>query len=231
MHNIIETHNTTKNDKQTMKKIIFLLTIAFGLTTLSNAQTITKEIKLKGVFKEIDVARHNEAIDILNGKDKKLKMQTVDSILKNPNFYNPPVIYTLSRELFNQDKKDDATYWFYVAQLRARYDANLCMDNSAKQAVSVLNGENGPDINKYAFQDIDKLQKTVTKVVDFVRTNEENYDHRWINLHGMDAILAGMDDNSEMKELSQPKDKWNEIKKKSIDDYYNGFIEYVKSKK
>lgn len=207
------------------------MTIAFGLTTLSYAQTQTKEIKPKGVFKEIDVARHNEAIEILNGKNKKLKQQTVDSIMKNPNFYNPPVIYALSRELFNQDKKDDATYWFYVAQLRARYDANLCMDNSAKQAVSVLNGEYGTGINKYAFQDIDKLEKTVTKVVDFVRTNEENYDHSWINLHGMDAVLAGMDDNSEKEELSQPKDKWTEIKKKTVDDYYNGFIEYVKSKK
>lgn len=212
-----------------MKKIILLLTITFGLSIGSNAQTT--EIEPKGIFKEIDLTRHNEAIEILKGQDNSLKQQAVDSILKNPNFYNPPVIYALSRELFNQDKKDDAMYWFYVAQLRARYDANLCMDNTAKQGVSILNGEYGPDINKYAFQDIDKLEKTVTQVVDFVRTNEENYDHRWINLHGMDAVLAGMDENSEKKELSQPKDKWAEIKKKTVDDYYNGFIEYVKKKK
>lgn len=205
------------------------MTITFGLSIGSNAQTT--EIEPKGVFKGIDISRHNEAIEILNGKDNVLKQQIVDSILKNPNFYNPPVIYALSRELFNQNKKDDAMYWFYIAQLRARYDANLCMDNTAKQGVSILNGEYGPDINKYAFQDIDKLEKTVTQVVDFVRTNEENYDHRWINLHGMDAVLAGMDENSEKKELSQPKDKWAEIKKKTVDDYYNGFIEYVKKKK
>jgi hypothetical protein len=212
-----------------MKKIILLLIVTLGLTALCNAQT--KEIKPKGVFKEIDVARHNEAIEILNGKNKKLKQHTVDSILKNPNFYNPPVIYALSRELFRQDKKDDAIYWFYLAQLRARYDANLCMDNSAKQAVTALNGEYGPDINKYAFQDIDKLEKTITKVVDFVRTNEENYDHRWINLHGMNAVVAGTDEKSEEKELSQPQDKWTEIKKKTVDDYYNGFMEHVKIKK
>ena len=203
--------------------------MTLGLTTLCNAQT--KKINPKGIFKEIDVARHNEAIEILNGKNKKLKQQTVDSILKNPNIYNPPVIYALSRELFSQDKKDDATYWFYVAQLRARYDANLCMDNSAKQAVSVLNNEYGPDINKYAFQDIDKLEKTVNKVVDFVRSNNENYDHRWINLHGMWAVLAGQSDEPETRELSKPKDEWEAIKKKTVDDYYNGFIEYVKSQK
>lgn len=203
--------------------------MTLGLTTLCNAQT--KEIKPKGIFKEIDVVRHNEAIEILNGKNKKLKQQTVDSILKNPNIYNPPVIYALSCELFSQDKKDDATYWFYVAQLRARYDANLCMDNSAKQAVSVLNNEYGPNINKYAFQDIDKLEKTVNKVVDFVRSNNENYDHRWINLHGIWAVLAGQSDEPETRELSKPKDEWEAIKKKTVDDYYNGFIEYVKSQK
>lgn len=67
---------------------------------------------------------------------------------------------------------------------------------------------------------------TVNKVVDFVRTNEENYDHRWINLHGMDAVQ-----NRKVKEISQPKSKWPEIKTKTIEDYYKGFIEYVKSKK
>ncbi|HEY9833590.1 MAG TPA: hypothetical protein V6D26_23765 [Stenomitos sp.] len=214
-----------------MKKIMLLLTIAFGLSTLSFAQTQTVYVKPKGVFEEIDVARQNGAVEILNGNNKERKQQTVDSIVSNPNFYIPPVIYALSRELFNQDKKDDAMYWFYVAQLRARYDANLCMDISAKQAVSVLNGEYGPDINRYAFQDIDKLEKTVTKVVDFVRANEESYDHRWINLHGMEAVLSGMDENAEEKELSQPKDKWAEIKKKTLDDYYNGFIELVESEK
>jgi uncharacterized membrane protein len=203
-----------------MKKIIILLTLAFGLSTLSNAQT-----------KEIDVARHNQAIEILNGKNKTLKQQTVNSILKNPNFYNPPVLYALSRELFNQDKKEEATYWFYVAQLKARYDANLCLDISAKEAVSVLNGEYGPNINKYAFQDIAKLEKTINKVVNFVRTNKENYDHRWINLHGMWAVQAGLSNKPETRKLSEPKDKWEAIKKKTIDDYYNGFITYVKSQK
>ncbi len=212
-----------------MKKIILLLAITLGLTTLSNAQT--KEIKPTGVFKEIDIARHNEAIAILKGNNKQLKQQTVDSILNNPHYFNPTVLYVLSRELFNQGQKEDAMFWFYVAQLRARYDANLCMENSAKQIVAVLNGEYGPDINKYAFKDIEKLEKTVIKVVAFVRENEENYDHRWVNLHGMDAMISGMGNSTENKELSQPKDKWTAIKKETVDEYYNGFIEYVKGMK
>jgi hypothetical protein len=212
-----------------MRKSVLLLTIAFGLSIYCNAQTT--EVKAKGIYKEIDLARHNKAIEILNGKNKKSKQKTIDSILSKPNYYNPPVLYALSRELYNQDQKDKAKFWFYTAQLRARYDANLCLDNSAKQAVSVLNNEYGPDINKYAFQNLDSLEKTVTMVVDFVRNNEEDFDHRWISLHGMGAVMSGMGNDSGKKEVIQPQDKWADIKKKTIDDYLNGFIEYVKKQK
>ncbi len=212
-----------------MKNTLLLLAFTISLFTTSFAQT--KQIEPKGVFKEIDVERHNEAIEILNGDKRKPKAEVVDTIINNPNYYNPPVLYALSRELYNQNKQDEAMYWFYLAQLRARYDANLCMDNSAKQGVSILNSKYGTEINKYAFQDIDKLEETVVKVVAFVRENEENYDHRWLNLHGMWATMAGIDEKTETKELSQPKEKWTEIKTTTVNDYYNGFIEYIKSQK
>jgi hypothetical protein len=90
------------------------------------------------------------------------------------------------------------------------------MDNLAKQWVSILNNAYGPELNEYAFKDLEKLEKTVTSVTDIVRSNEENYDHRWLNLHGIWAVLPGLDEQFETKELSQPKDKWIEIKKKIL---------------
>lgn len=212
-----------------MKKAILFLSLAFGLLSISNAQIQehTIEIEAKGVFSEIDVGKQNETIQILQGEDEQQKKMAIENILKSPNDYNPPVLYALSRALFQQGNKDEAMFWFYVAQLRARYDANLCMDNSAKDATSILTDEYGPEINKYAFQDIDKLEKTMNRVVNFVRTNMENYDHRWINLHGMWAIAAGLNDEKETRNLSQPKRKWKAIKKKTIDDYYNGFAKHV----
>ncbi len=214
-----------------MKKTILLFLLIFGLWAICNAQIKTVEVEAKGVFSEIEVDKHNETINFLQSEDKKQKKQTMETVLKNPNDFNPPVLYVLSQELFLQGNKDEATFWFYVAQLRARYDANLCMDNSAKQAVSVLNNVYGPNINKYAFQDINKLDKTVNYVVEFVRANKENYDHRWINLHGMGMFIEGLGDETETGELSKPKDEWEGIKKKTIDDYYNGFLEYIKSHK
>ncbi len=212
-----------------MKTIILLLVVTLALASQANAQP--KTIELKGVYKEIDVARDNKDVEILTGTNTALKQQVIDSILKDPNVYNPPVLYALSAELFSRDKKDDAAFWFYVAQLRARYDANLCMDKSAAQGIAVLNQRYGPVINNYTFQDIATLEKTVVKAVDFVKANEERYDHRWLNLCGMDAVLAGLDDSTKAKELSQPREQWAQIKKNTVDVYYNGFIEYVKNKK
>ena len=216
-----------------MKKLILLFSLIIA-STLSYSQGRTKEIKTKGVFSEIAIEKQNKAIEKIqekNKKNKKKKKLIIDNIRENPNDFNPPVLYALSRELFEQENKDEACYWFYLAQLRGRYDANLCMDNSAKQASMILTIEYGQDINKYALQDIDELEKTIAKVVNYVRENEENYDHRWINLHGMWAVQAGLSDKEENRELSKPKEEWEAIKKKTVDNYYNSFMEYAKSQK
>jgi hypothetical protein len=212
-----------------MKKIILLITI--HLLSIATSKAQENKIEPKGIYKEIVVEKSNKFVEILKGENISSKTQIVDSIIKKPNDYNPTVLYALSKELYDNNKKDEATYWFYLAQLRARYDANLCLDNSAKQAVSILNNEYGPNINKYAFQNIDFLEKTVKKVIDFAKNNDENYDHRWLNLHGMDAVLASMDEKAEKKELSKPKKEWKKIKQKTIEDYSNGFTEYLKSLK
>lgn len=201
------------------------------MLSIATSKAQENKIEPKGIYKEIVVEKSNKIVEILKGENISSKTQIVDSIIKKPNDYNPTVLYALSKELYDNNKKDEATYWFYLAQLRARYDANLCLDNSAKQAVSILNNEYGPNINKYAFQNIDFLEKTVKKVIDFAKNNDENYDHRWLNLHGMDAVLASMDEKAEKKELSKPKKEWKKIKQKTIEDYSNGFTEYLKSLK
>lgn len=53
------------------------------------------------------------------------------------------------------------------------------------------------------------------------------YDRRWINLHGMDAIISGLDKDSKPAETSEPIDKWAEIKKTTVESYYADFVKYV----
>ncbi|MES2388594.1 MAG: hypothetical protein V4543_11390 [Bacteroidota bacterium] len=209
-----------------MKKLLLLLTcsLIYFNTGLAQSQTKT-QVTPKGVYAEIDIADCNKTILALQGPDAGAHKAAAE-VLKTPNKYNPPVIFELSRLLFKDGKKQEASYWFYVAQLRARYDANLCTDASARSAAGALTGEYGPEINIYATKDVVQLEKTVKKVCEFVRKNNEEYDHRWINLHGLSAMSASLGDPIDNEPLSLPKKKWSSVKKKTIDDYYSGFITY-----
>ncbi len=206
-------------------KTIFTLLLILNFSIMMNAQN-TKTIEVTGVFKEIDVEKQNQAISVLFTGDETMKQQMVDIFFKDQNRWNPPVIYSISQVLFELGHKDDAAMWFYIGQLRARYDANRCQDESARDAVSILNDKFGSTINEYAFQDLKKLKTIVKDAIEFVREYEGTYDHRWINLHGMWAI-NGLEDG---QELSYPEAEWPKIKKKTIDDYALGFEKYALKK-
>lgn len=176
---------------------------------------------------EADGGKDNSAIKALRGNDEKLRQQTLDAVLQRPHDYNPVVLCVLSDVLFEQEKRDEASFWFYTCQLRARIDSNLSTDKSTETAVSRLNQMFGPKINKYAFQDLNNLENIVNKAVDFVKNNEENYDRSWIYNSGMEALRSAMEKKEAAPPL-KPKAEWAAIKKETIDNYAKGFSEAKK---
>jgi hypothetical protein len=137
------------------------------------------------------------------------------------------VLYELSRTLFSLGQKDEAAFWFYAGQLRARFDANRCSDISARQAVAVLNQEYGTPINQYAFQDLSKLESLIHRVVEWDRSTPHNYDHRWINLHGLEATLSAMGEESSNKPLSLPSEQWETIAENTRKKHLENFEEVL----
>lgn len=206
-----------------MKKIITLLIL--NLTIGVHAQN-NEIIPVTGVFKEINVTNQNKALNILTGEDKEQRFMMADIFFQDQNKWYPPVIYAVSHVLFEKGYKDDAAMWFYIGQLKARVDANLCQDETARATVGILNDKFGPIINAYALKDLEKLEAIVNDAIAFVREYESTYDQRWINLHGIWTING----ISKGKTLSFPKGDWAAIKKKTIDDYYAGFEKHVLKK-
>jgi len=211
-----------------MKTLLFVLLLIAGQNFKARSQTQTNIISSSIDIK--DVEKSNKMLELLGSKSKKKKQTAIDSVLANPNSFNPTVTYMLSNLLLKQDKKNEAMFWFYLSQVRARVDANICKDNTAKQAVSILNMTFGPTINKIAFLNFDTLKVVVEKVVAFTKSNEETYDRRWINLHGMDAVISGLDKDSKQNETSESIDKWPDIKKTTVESYYADFIKYAINK-
>ena len=196
--------------------------IVFQMLVLSIFAQEIEHRKLKGEYAKIDTSRDKKVIAKLTSKDLKIRKEAISEILSAPNVYTPLSLYTLSRVLFNEDRKVEAVRWFYTGQLRARYDANRCADETARQLVDGLNQLIGPEINKYAFADKKLLWAEVMNAIEFVSKNPEEYDHRWINLHGMAAFASS---ESSSLPLSLPKSQWPKIKEKTIAEYKAGFEE------
>jgi hypothetical protein len=203
-----------------MKLLQFFLAIIILLCINGCSAKYEKtNLKMTGPYAEIDTRKENETIRFLLDKNEKIVSNTIVLIKKNSENYAPPVLYELSRALFSLNQKDEAAFWFYAGQLRARFDANRCSDISARQAVSVLNQEYGTPINQYAFQDLSKFESIIHSVVEWDRSTPHNYDHRWINLHGLDATLSAMGEPSNNTSLSLPTEQWEAIAENTREKY------------
>ncbi len=212
------------------KFVSIVASFSLALGWLGSASAEMKAIAPSGIYAEIDTRLAKETLQSLSNGTPEQRRKAIEAIIANPENYAPPVLYGLSHALFNEARKDDALFWFYAGQLRARFDANRCLDVSARQAVGVLNQVFGPLINQYAFQDIAKLEELVPKVVEWDQKTPRKYDHRWINLHGMDASIAGMEakkSSDSQPSLSLPRESWEAVAEKTRSDYLSGFKEAI----
>lgn len=96
--------------------------------------------------------------------------------LAQPAEMHPAQLMTHAGELFGQGQRDDATFWFYLGQLRYRayLSANPGLDPSGEPAVfaSLLDGL-GPQINGWAFGDIPQLAATIDRVLAYDAQNHD----------------------------------------------------------
>lgn len=181
-----------------------------------------------GVYAEIDIQRTSAALQTLASGSIADKTKVIATIERDAKDYAPPAFYALSKALFDEGRKDEGAFWFYAGQLRGRFDANRCADASARDAIDVLNDEYGTPINQYMFQRPRELAKLVDRVVEWDRKTPHNYDPRWINLHGMNAMTAAMSGKvptNAAASMSIPASQWAEIEEQTRADYVSGFKE------
>ena len=74
----------------------------------------------------------------------------------------------------------------------------------------------GPAIESIAFKDPEKLRKTVDEVITWDEKTPYNYDHRWINLHGMGSFSGGSSSRS------VPTEKWQDLAAQARKDFRAG---------
>lgn len=196
-----------------MRTCLLLISFLFIFVKTNNAQTTTV-LKPKGVYAEINVTDQNKMMELL--MDTSTRGEAIDSIFKNLKHYNPPVLYLFSSVLFLEGEQENGLDWYLYAQLCSLYDANCCADSSAKQATIILENNFRPYFENYISQNKVTFEKGINKAVALFERIHTDYDHRWINLHGMDAVMSSFDEKSQHS-LSVPEESWPGIKLKTIE--------------
>lgn len=176
-----------------------------------------------GEHATIDTAAARQTLTALLGPDARARRRAVAAVSAAPERQAPPVLYALSAALVDLGRPAEASFWFYAAQVRARFDANRCADPSAGAAVTALNERFGAQVNRFAFTDLDRLRRTVVRAVAWDRSAPHHYDHRWIALHGMWAF-TGADGP-----LSRPAAEWDAVAARTRAEYLTSFRALLRS--
>jgi len=196
-----------------MKRVLFSFLLVCSLAA-SHTAAADLPVEPSGIYKDIDVRLTVDTVKALRELKGEKQMKVINAVIAKPEEFAPPALYVLSSVLFEQDKKDDAVFWFYAAQLRGRIDVNICADKTAAVIIDAMNRKFGPPISQYSSTNLSMLTNTVDRVLMWEENTPCNYDRRWINLHGVNAT------NGETNTaLSAPPQLWEAIRKRTRDDF------------
>ena len=169
---------------------------------------------------QIDVTPLRTALAELHSPWRTRRDAAVDDVRAFPQCYPPPILYAMAHALSARGERDEALFWYHAGQLRARFDVERCADPTVVDVVERLRHQYGEPINSYAFVDaeLSVLRAAVRRAVDWDRATAHDYDHRWVNLHGVLAFAgpgAGV-------ALSRPRAQWSGIAERVRVDYLAG---------
>lgn len=112
----------------------------------------------------------------LAGADAKSILDVSRELLKEKETLRCEVMYVAAIRLYDLGHKDEAAYWYYTAQYRARLFTSILDSEKIgslgseafelKHAYGAFNQLVGEFINGYAFGDLAKLEKTLLKVLE-----------------------------------------------------------------
>lgn len=105
--------------------------------------------------------------DRIKSCDPSIALPAAQEILNNPESLKEPItMFAPVQTLYLHGKKDEAVFWYYVAQLRTRYQLILEKGNRT-QLLAVMSMTTGQLINNHALQDTARFTRTLDRVLEW----------------------------------------------------------------
>jgi hypothetical protein len=124
-----------------------------------------------------------------------LVKQSVEELKHAIEQKHPAAYYILASKLFEENKKDEAVFWFYTGQLRYRFHlmASRNLNPSGDPALfSSFSEVIGRPLNEYAFGDISQLVKTIDEVLKWDETHENGFTSKTQHHEAHKGICDGL---------------------------------------
>jgi hypothetical protein len=201
---------------------------------LSKAGGLRIEVSPTGEFSSIDTKPTMAIVQKLHGTVGHENDDLIEQITKNGGNYMPPTLFAVAEWFYRQGDINNAIFWFNAARLRGTFDATLCTDVSARSAIPALIQQMPRELIKKQFDDVTTLKEIIDRVLKWDEATPYNYDHRWINLHGMRAINSGLGRVNSNEPLTVASDKWDALAKQTRERYrksYDTAIETIQKQK
>jgi len=118
----------------------------------------------------------------LHSKDAAVVRAAVGDVIAGADRAEPLSLMLAAARQFELGDAEQAVFWFYAGQLRARYTPELAGDKS--QLVTISTMTLGEGINAHAMKDIVRMLETLAKVM---RWDEKTYE-TWARAHTLDPL-------------------------------------------
>jgi hypothetical protein len=118
----------------------------------------------------------------LGAKDPAVARAAVAEVIAAADRAEPLSLMLAASRQFEFGTQDEAVFWFYAGQLRARYAPQLAGESS--QTVTIFSVTLGEGLNAHAMRDIVRMLETLAKAMQWDETTYEV----WAKAHGLDPL-------------------------------------------
>jgi Rap1a immunity proteins len=177
------------------------------------------EVSPSGEYATIDTQPDITLIQRLRSGTGADDADLAAQVTQTPGNYTPPVLFALSEWYYKRGQPDDAIFWLNAGGLRALFDAAICTDPSARSAIAELAQKLPADLYRQEFRDPQRFKRIVDRVVEWDARTPATYDHRWISLHGLNAINSSIGASTAPGPLTVSRDRWIAIAQHNRQQY------------
>ncbi|HEY0184363.1 MAG TPA: hypothetical protein VGC09_16250 [Rhodopila sp.] len=119
----------------------------------------------------------------------------IDTLIERAPKVSPDALFVLAARLFAAGRRDEAVGWFYIAQIRMRFRLAVALDlppDGEPALYGALFETIGPQINLWAFGDIDRVATHMQEALDWDNSHANAFTPKSGHAAELEQVRSGL---------------------------------------